>query len=273
MTPERVADLVMRWVRFYTRDLAAPIARRRIAEVDADLHDHIAHEREGGTSDRRIALDIASRMIRGLVADVAWRGRLAKEKSTRQGSTARRSLGRVALVTACILLVPLVAMQFTSEVVWTLADFVVAGALLGGTGLALDLAVTSRASVAYKAAAGLALAAGLLLVWVNLAVGIVGDEGERFNLLYLGVLAVGVAGSVIARLRPEGMVRALLAMALGQASVAVIALIAGKADAPGSSVGEILGVNGLFIALFAGSAWLFRHAARRQRPVGAARRH
>lgn len=37
MTPERVAELVGRWVRFYTRELPPPIARRRIDEIDADL--------------------------------------------------------------------------------------------------------------------------------------------------------------------------------------------------------------------------------------------
>ena len=60
------------------------------------------------------------------------------------------------------------------------------------------------------------------------------------------------------------MARALLATALAQALVAVIALIAGKHEAAISSVSEILGLNGIFVALFIGSAWLFRHAARTQ---------
>ncbi len=73
MTPERMAELVARWVRFYTHDLPTPIAQRRIDEIDADLHDHIAHERAQRTSDRRIALSILSRMTRGLTADASWR--------------------------------------------------------------------------------------------------------------------------------------------------------------------------------------------------------
>jgi hypothetical protein len=44
MTPERMAGLVARWARFYTRNLPAPIAERRIDEIDADVHDHIAHD-------------------------------------------------------------------------------------------------------------------------------------------------------------------------------------------------------------------------------------
>jgi hypothetical protein len=83
MTPERMAELVARWVRFYTRDLPSPIARRRVDEIDADLHDHIARERANGISDRRIAGAIASRMVRGLAADTAWRGRQAKLAASR----------------------------------------------------------------------------------------------------------------------------------------------------------------------------------------------
>ena len=76
MTPERAAELVARWVRFYTRELAAPIAQRRVDEIAADLHDHISHERARGTSDRHIALSILSRMARGMTADVSWRRRI-----------------------------------------------------------------------------------------------------------------------------------------------------------------------------------------------------
>ena len=73
MTPERMAKLVAWWLRCYTQDLSTPIAQRRINEIDADLHDHIAHARARGTSDRRIALSVLSRMARGLTADASWR--------------------------------------------------------------------------------------------------------------------------------------------------------------------------------------------------------
>jgi hypothetical protein len=62
-------------------------------------------------------------------------------------------------------------------------------------------------------------------------------------------------------LRPDGMARALLATALAQASVAVIALLFGLGSEQ-SRPAEILGVSGLFVALFVGSAMLFRHAGR-----------
>jgi hypothetical protein len=255
--PERMAELVGRWVRFYTRDLPASIARRRVDEIEADLHDQIAHERAGGAGDRRIALGIASRTVRGLVADAAWRGRHAGASRS-----AYRATVRVALAAGLLLSLPLLAMQITDEVVWDLADFAVAAALLVGAGLVHQVAARKAAGIAYRAAFGVALAAALLLVWLNLAVGIIGEPGERANAMYLGVLTVGIAGAVIARLRPHGMARALLATALAQAVVAVLALIAGKAQPPVSS--ELVGLNGLFVALFVGSAWLFRRAARRR---------
>jgi hypothetical protein len=265
MTPERMAGLVARWVRSYTRDLPAGVAQRRVGEIDADLHDHIAHERARGTSDRRIALGIASRMVRGLPADASWRGRHARA-SARPRSVSR-SILRVALAAAAVLLVPLVAMQVGGAVAWTAFDFAVAGVLVGGTGLAYELAARRAGDIAYRAAAGLALAAGFVLVWLVGAVGVVGEEGDRADLMYGGVLAVAVVGAAIARLRADGMARALLATALAQALVGAIALALGKHEAPISSVLEIVGLNGSFVALFAGSAWLFRHAARRRPPA------
>jgi hypothetical protein len=210
MTPERIAALVARWVRFYTRDLPLPVAGRRVDEVDADLHDHIAHDRAIGSSDRRIALSILSRMLRGVSADVSWRDQQAK--ASRRRSTA------------------------------------------GGP---MDSYKT-----AYRFAIGLALATGLFLVWGVAAMGVIGAEGDPFDSLYFGVLAVGLVGGLIARFQPRGMVRALLAMAVAQALVTVIALMVGKQESPVSSVAEIVGLNGFYIALFLGSAWLFSRAAR-----------
>jgi len=121
---------------------------------------------------------------------------------------------------------------------------------------------------AYRAAVGVALAAAFMLVWLSLGVGIIGADGDPANLMYFGVLAVGIIGAIIARFRPRGMNRALFAMALAQALVAVIALIFGLGY-PWSPPLEILVLNGFFVALFVGSALLFRHAARGRTTAGA----
>ena len=177
---------------------------------------------------------------------------------------AYRSVVGVALATAFILLIPLLAAP-----TWTLFDFVFAGALIFGTGLTYVLAARKAGNIAYRAAVGVALAAAFILVWVVGAVGIIGTEDDNANLMYVGVLAVGIIGAIIARFRPHGMARALFATALAQALVAVIALIFGLGSGSPPGVLGILILNGFFVALFLGSALLFRYAAREQTPADA----
>lgn len=114
---------------------------------------------------------------------------------------------------------------------------------------------------AYRSAIGIAIATAFMLVWLSLGVGIIGKDGDPANLMYFGVLAVGIISAILARFQPHGMARALVATAIAQGVVAAIALIAGL-GLPWSGPAEILGLNGFFIALFGGSAWLFRRAAR-----------
>jgi hypothetical protein len=162
---------------------------------------------------------------------------------------------------ALLLLLPLSAMQFTDEVDWSLADFVVFGAMLAGAGGAYELAARTTSSRVYRAAVGVALTTAFILVWVNLAVGIIGGEGNPANLMFGGVLAVGIIGTIFSRCQPRGMVRALVATAIAQAAVAVIVLVTGLGVSGQPETGAILVLNGLFISLWLGSAWLFRRAA------------
>ena len=170
---------------------------------------------------------------------------------------------RIAAWTAAalMLLLPLIAMQFTDEVVWDVTDFAIFGALLVGVGVTFELAARKTGNIAYRSAVGVALAGAFILVWVNGAVGIIGSENNDANLMYGGVLAVGLIGAFVARFRPRGMARALFATALAQAVVAMIALSLGLGS-PWSGPLEILLLNGFFAALFVGSALLFREAAR-----------
>ena len=137
--------------------------------------------------------------------------------------------------------------------------------LVAGLVLVYKVVVATKPrNTAYKFAAGLALAAAFFLIWVTLAVGIFGPPDP----LEVVALAVGGIGAIIARFEPQGMARALFAAALTQALVAVIALISGSAS-PVYWPQELT-LNGIFVALFVGSALLFRYAAREQAPEGAA---
>ena len=166
-----------------------------------------------------------------------------------------------AVAALLLLLLPLLAMQVTDEVAWNLADFVVAGALLFGAGLTFELVARRMDSIAYRAAVGIAVVTALLLVWVNLAVGIIGNEGNPANLMYVGALAAGLIVALIARFQPRGMVRASFVTALALMLVAGIALLCGLGS-PESGPIEIAALNGFFAALFVASALLFRKAAR-----------
>jgi heme/copper-type cytochrome/quinol oxidase subunit 4 len=197
-----------------------------------------------------------------------WLSTAIKERSTMLTRDPHRSVAGVALTTACILLLFFLAMLLTDEMNWGLFDFVFAGALIFGTGLTYVLVARRGGNMAYRFAVGIALAAAFLLVWINLAVGVIGSEDNPANLMYYGVLAIGFLGAIIAELRPRGMARVLFAMALAQALVPVVALLIWKPQLT-SGVAAVLTLNAFFVVLFVGSALLFRNAARDLTPAGA----
>jgi hypothetical protein len=170
-----------------------------------------------------------------------------------------KSLLRLALATAFLLLIPLLAMQFTQEVAWTLTDFLAASVLLFGAGLTFVLIARQGGNATYRLAVGVAVAAGLLLVWLNLAVGFIGSEDNPANLLYGGVLATALIGAVAARFRPLGMARAMFWAALVQFMVPIIAALIWKPEMNLGMV-QVLVANALFAALWAAAGWLFRRA-------------
>ena len=194
MTPERMAELVAGWVRLYTRDLPAAVARRRIEEIDADLHDHIAHERAHGISERRIARGIASRMVRGLAADAAWRGRQTREGTMKTNKALYRPAARVALGVAVILLVPLVVTLLSDGEGWSVGDFIAAGVFLAAIGIVIELAV--------KRVGNLALAIGIAVIGV--LAGVAGQADDAPGLVLLGIVLIvcACALGIRARTRP-----------------------------------------------------------------------
>jgi hypothetical protein len=174
-----------------------------------------------------------------------------------------KSLLPVLLVPSFILLIPAAAMLFKAEGwAWDFADFIIMWTLIAGAVLGYKFVASKAPSHAYRLAAGVAFATGLILVWINGAVGLIGSEDNPANLLYGGVLIIGVIGAVFARLEALGMARALFATALAQFLVPVVALIIWRPDFnPG--VVQVFTLNFLFVLLFAGSAFLFRHAGTR----------
>ncbi|MEW6305300.1 MAG: hypothetical protein AB1705_17630 [Verrucomicrobiota bacterium] len=163
-----------------------------------------------------------------------------------------KNLMRLALGAGLALLIPL-ALTLLGGVHWSPRALTFYFVLLLGAGLAYELIASKPGTIWHRAAVGIALAAALLLVWMDAAVGT--EDDNSGGLMYLGVLVLGI-GAIIAHFRPPGMARALFATALTQALVAVIAMIAW------GQYLELLVLNGFFIALWVGSALLFRRASR-----------
>jgi hypothetical protein len=116
-----------------------------------------------------------------------------------------------------------------------------------------------QSNTAYQLAAGLALTAAFLIVWLNAAAGLIGiEDDDPANLLYVGVLAIGFVGAVLARLEPRKLARAAFATAAAQALVGAIALRLPNTASPV----QIVILHTVLVALFAGAGVLFRHAAR-----------
>ena len=171
-----------------------------------------------------------------------------------------KSLIRVVLATAFLLLMLFVAMQFSEEMKWTLDDFITAGILFFGTGLIYVLIARLGNSTPYRMGVAVAVVAGLLLIWGNLAVGFIGSEDNPANLLYGAVFAVAIIGAIAARFRARGLANAMFATALTQFMVPLVAALIWR---PEVNLGmlQVLGLNAVFSLLWVGSGLLFRRAS------------
>lgn len=175
-----------------------------------------------------------------------------------------KSLFWIMFLPTTVLLVPLTAMQFTTEVNWDVIDFAVAWFLMAGFGFAYTVIANRLAHAPgdanYRAGVGVALGTAFVLIWMNLAVGLIGSEDNPANLLYLAVFGVGAIGALIARFEPEGMARTLATTAIVQALVPLFAVAIWKPTFTWDMIG-VFGLNAFFAALFVASALLFERAA------------
>jgi len=125
-----------------------------------------------------------------------------------------------------------------------------------GAGLLFEYASSRGRGIAQKAAVGIAVAAGLFLIWVNLAVGMM--DVENGNLIYVLVLFVALVGAAIGRFEPRHAAIAMFATAGAHAIVAIIGLVAG--------LGPTLSADAFFVGAWTASALLFRQASIRLSP-------
>ena len=80
----------------------------------------------------------------------------------------------ILLIVGALLLIPFIAMQFSSEVVWTASDFIIMGILLLVTGLGIDLVLRKVSSSKNRPIMGGIILALFFMIWAELAVGVFG---------------------------------------------------------------------------------------------------
>lgn len=131
--------------------------------------------------------------------------------------------GAIALI-----LMPLVAMQFTNEVDWDETDFIFAAVIFGIVGGLIEFAVRLSTNWYSRFGAMFAVLSGFIVVWTNLAVGMIGNEDNPVNLWFGVVLLIAIVGSFASRFH-SGMLP--LAMATAGLTQASVGLIAGVLDA------------------------------------------
>ncbi len=249
MSSDRTIGRYRRWYAGLLRLYPRPY-RDRFAEPMAQTFTDLARER---TESNRGLLGFAL----GTFAETC--AQIMRENMTQLMRTTNYL--RWVVVTAVVLAVPALAMTFNvafpdpgsgnDGVNWGPMDFAIVGVLVLGAGILFEYASSRGRSVAHRAAVGIAVAAGLFLVWVNLAVGMM--DVEPGNLMYVVVLFIALIGASIARFEPREASVAMFVTALAHVVVAVIAIAA--------DLGPTVLADTFFTGAWLASAVLFRLAS------------
>jgi hypothetical protein len=169
----------------------------------------------------------------------------------------------VALAPLPVMLIPLIGnIVSPSDWRWTAFDFVVAWVVLAGATFVYRAVATSRSSnLPYRLATGLAVAAGLVLTWINLAVQVIGDDNPG-NLLYFLAILGGLVGVGVSRFNAANLAKVAFGLAAAVLLVPAVAVFAWPVDFnPGPA--KVFIFSGGFAAMFAVSGLLYRRAAGR----------
>ena len=250
MSSDRAIGRYRRWyiglLRLYPRPF-----RQRFGEPMAQTFTDLARERSATDGDlHRFAIGAFAETAAGIIRE-----------NSMHTITQNRNYLRWVLITAAVLAVPALSMAFnvaipdpgsgSDGVNWGPMDFAIVGVLVLGAGLLYEYATRRARNTAQRAAVGIAAAAGLFLVWANLAVGMM--DVEPGNLMYVFVLFVALIGASIARFEPR---EASIAMFVTAAAHVVVVLIALSAE-----LGPEVRADAFIVAAWVASALLFRQAS------------
>ena len=158
------------------------------------------------------------------------------------------TMWRVALwgTVAALLTLPAVAMQFTHEVQWGPGDFLFAAVLLGTLAALIDLSMRRARGFAHRIGGALAALTGFAQVWINSAVGIIGDGPNPWNFAFTAIPLLVLGLAIVLRFRPDTLWRVLGLAALATFAAALTGL--GK-DPRGAALAMLLTLPWLLSAL------------------------
>lgn len=157
---------------------------------------------------------------------------------------------------ALLLALPAIAMAFGVEgVLWTAGDFAFAAAIFALVGGLFELAARSSANLAFRIAVVASVLCAFLQVWINLAVGIIGNEDDPANWTYFAVVFIAATGAIVALGNPRGLMRMSLAAAGAQVLFSILHAMNGTPTPI---------IDGFFAMLWLLAARLFHRAALQQ---------
>ena len=151
--------------------------------------------------------------------------------------------------------VVLLSLPLIFDAPWTASDYVFMAVLFGVIGLGVEFLVRQSDSIAYRLGAVMTLGTVFLTIWVNAAVGMIGDTPNPLNLGFGVVLMIAVIGSVFVWFRAAGMAKVMIGAAVAQVAAGALGL---TTDARGAvfSMG--------FAMFWLLAAGLFRRAAQEE---------
>ena len=141
---------------------------------------------------------------------------------------------------AALLALPAIAMQFSGAVAWTIGDFLFAAIMLAALGGGIELAVRVGRGAAHKAGLIIAALAGFATVWVNAAVGIIGDG--PINAVFTIIVFAALLASLAFRLSARAVSVIAAAMIGGILVAGTVAEFTSRSD-----WGPVLFVAGLWV--------------------------
>lgn len=239
MASERTIGRYRRWYGRLLR-LYPPAFRERFADPMAQTFADLARERADANQG---LLGFALRTFADTTTGIV------REHMTQ--IVHARAVVRWLLITVALLAIPVIAMLLrVDRVRWGPIDFAIAGVVILGAGLLFEYASSRGGGIAHRAAVAIAVLAGLGLVWVNLAVGMM--DVENGNLLYVLVLFVALVGAAIGRFEPRHAAAAMFVAAALHATVAIIGQLTG--------LGPTLLADALWVTAWVASGMLFRQA-------------